>query len=78
MAARKKELPAKETALFKQILVCLHFFKYEIGRWCSSRIVQRQYEFKQYKKGLKAAEQILKKFPEHGGWVILFGVSIGG
>ena len=25
------------------------------------------YEHKQYKKGLKCADQILKKFPEHGG-----------
>ncbi|CAG8452976.1 18718_t:CDS:10 [Acaulospora morrowiae] len=42
-----RELPQKESALFKQIL--------------------KHYEFKQYKKGLKAAEQILKKFPDHGG-----------
>ncbi|CAG8471978.1 12679_t:CDS:10 [Acaulospora colombiana] len=42
-----RELPQKESALFKQIL--------------------KYYEFKQYKKGLKAAEQILKKFPQHGG-----------
>lgn len=26
-----------------------------------------QYELKQYKKGIKAADTILKKFPNHGG-----------
>jgi hypothetical protein len=29
--------------------------------------LQRNYEHKQYKKGLKLADTILKKFPEHGG-----------
>jgi N-alpha-acetyltransferase 15/16, NatA auxiliary subunit len=29
--------------------------------------MQKSYETKQYKKGLKAADSILKKFPEHGG-----------
>lgn len=28
---------------------------------------QTQYEIKQYKKGLKAADTILKKYPNHGG-----------
>lgn len=28
---------------------------------------QKSYETKQYKKGLKAADAILKKFPDHGG-----------
>ncbi|TPX56185.1 hypothetical protein PhCBS80983_g04730 [Powellomyces hirtus] len=41
-----RELPSKESALFKAIL--------------------KLYEHKQYKRGLKQAEQILKKFPEHG------------
>jgi hypothetical protein len=27
---------------------------------------QKFYEIKQYKKGLKSADSILKKFPEHG------------
>ena len=34
------------------------------------------YENKQYKKGLKTANEILKKFPEHGGnphWRLLEG-----
>lgn len=30
-------------------------------------MLQKSYETKQYKKGLKAADAILKKFPEHGG-----------
>lgn len=28
---------------------------------------QKHYEHKQYKKGIKLADQILKKFSEHGG-----------
>lgn len=31
---------------------------------------QMQYELKQYKKGIKAADTILKKFPNHGGTFI--------
>ena len=49
-------------------------------------LLQKSYETKQYKKGLKAADAILKKFPDHGGmlfWYLLlhaftscmFGVS---
>jgi hypothetical protein len=34
---------------------------------CSCLYMQKSYETKQYKKGLKAADSILKKFPEHGG-----------
>lgn len=30
-------------------------------------MLQKSYETKQYKKGLKAADTILKKFPDHGG-----------
>lgn len=33
----------------------------------SDLIMQKSYETKQYKKGLKAADAILKKFPDHGG-----------
>jgi hypothetical protein len=29
--------------------------------------VVKAYETKQYKKGLKAADAVLKKFPNHGG-----------
>lgn len=32
--------------------------------------MQKSYETKQYKRGLKAADAILKKFPEHGGMLI--------
>jgi N-alpha-acetyltransferase 15/16, NatA auxiliary subunit len=34
---------------------------------CQCFFPQKSYETKQYKKGLKAADSILKKFPEHGG-----------
>lgn len=30
-------------------------------------LLQKSYETKQYKKGLKAADAILRKFPDHGG-----------
>lgn len=33
------------------------------------------YENKQLKKGQKTADQILKKFPEHGGMVLIFSSS---
>ena len=36
---------------------------------------QKSYETKQYKKGLKAADAILKKFSEHGGTVEVFILS---
>lgn len=51
-----RELPSKESALFKQIL--------------------KYYEFKQYKKGLKATEQILKKYPEHGETLAMKGLFL--
>jgi peptide alpha-N-acetyltransferase len=34
------------------------------------------YETKQYKKGLKASEQILKKFPQHGETLAMKGLTI--
>lgn len=33
----------------------------------TSYTLQKSYETKQYKKGLKAADAILKKYPDHGG-----------
>ncbi|KAG9289032.1 hypothetical protein G9A89_015581 [Geosiphon pyriformis] len=51
-----RELPSKESGLFKHILKC--------------------YEYKQYKKGLKAAEQILRKFPEHGDTLAMKGLFL--
>ncbi|KAF9157580.1 hypothetical protein DFQ27_000908 [Actinomortierella ambigua] len=36
--------------------------------------ILKNYELKQYKKGLKGAEQILKKFPEHGETMAMKGL----
>ncbi|CAG8836060.1 15643_t:CDS:2, partial [Racocetra persica] len=36
----------------------------------------KHYEFKQYKKGLKATEQILKKYPEHGETLAMKGLFL--
>lgn len=52
----KKELPAKENALFRQVVRC--------------------YENKQYKKGLKAADAVLKKFPNHGETLCMKGLIV--
>ena len=38
--------------------------------------VVKFYEQKQYKKGLKAADQVLKKFPEHGETLAMKGLTI--
>ncbi|KAI9912420.1 hypothetical protein PsorP6_005219 [Peronosclerospora sorghi] len=51
-----KELPAKESALFRSIV--------------------KHYETKQYKKGLKAADAILKKYPEHGETMAMKGLTL--
>eukprot|EP00158_Paraphelidium_tribonemae_P006331 Partr_v1_DN27777_c0_g1_i2_m67387 putative NatA auxiliary subunit len=40
------------------------------------KTILRQYEHKQYKKGLKAADQILKKFPEHGETLAMKGLFL--
>ncbi len=40
------------------------------------RQLVRQYETKQYKKGLKSAESILKKFPRHGETLCMKGLII--
>ena len=45
--AAKRALPAKESALFREVLSL--------------------YESRNYKKALKAADTILKKYPDHGG-----------
>ena len=50
-------LPAKENALFKQVVRC--------------------YETKTYKKGLKTADAILKKFPNHGETLSMKGLLLG-
>lgn len=38
------------------------------------RLLVRSYETKQYKKGLKAADSILKKFPRHGETLAMKGL----
>ena len=38
--------------------------------------IAKFYETKQYKKGLKCAEQILKKFPEHGETLSMKGLTL--
>eukprot|EP01135_Chromosphaera_perkinsii_P005803 Nk52_evm3s366 gene=Nk52_evmTU3s366 len=38
--------------------------------------ILKYYETKQFKKGLKAAEQILKKFPEHGETLSMKGLTL--
>ncbi|KNC98047.1 peptide alpha-N-acetyltransferase complex A subunit NAT1 [Spizellomyces punctatus DAOM BR117] len=55
-AKQGRELPSKESAMFKSIL--------------------KFYEHKQYKKGLKQAEQILRKFPEHGETLAMKGLFL--
>ncbi|KAG2219992.1 hypothetical protein INT45_001891 [Circinella minor] len=52
----KRELPPKESAIFKNIL--------------------KTYEHRQYKKGLKLADSILKKFPEHGETMAMKGLFL--
>ncbi|KAI9322854.1 NMDA receptor-regulated protein 1-domain-containing protein [Dichotomocladium elegans] len=54
--ASKRELPPKESSVFKNIL--------------------RNYELRQYKKGLKLADSILKKFPEHGETLAMKGLFL--
>ncbi|EEY61945.1 N-terminal acetyltransferase A complex subunit nat1-like protein [Phytophthora infestans T30-4] len=56
MAVASKQLPAKESALFRSIVKC--------------------YEIKQYKKGLKAADAILKKHPDHGETLAMKGLTL--
>lgn len=40
------------------------------------RQVVKFYETKQYKKAVKAADQILKKFPEHGETLAMKGLTL--
>eukprot|EP00842_Homolaphlyctis_polyrhiza_P003359 jgi/Hompol1/4023/HPOL_003439-RA len=49
-----RELPSKESQIFKTVL--------------------KFFEVKQYKKGVKAAESILKKFPSHGETLAMKGL----
>jgi peptide alpha-N-acetyltransferase len=38
--------------------------------------VVKHYETKQYKKGIKAADNILKKFPNHGETLCMKGLTL--
>ncbi|KAG6665313.1 N-terminal acetyltransferase A complex auxiliary subunit NAA15 [Carya illinoinensis] len=40
------------------------------------KLIVKSYETKQYKKGLKAADSILKKFPEHGETLAMKGLTL--
>ncbi|XP_038999817.1 N-terminal acetyltransferase A complex auxiliary subunit NAA15-like [Hibiscus syriacus] len=40
------------------------------------KLIVKSYESKQYKKGLKAADQILKKFPDHGETLSMKGLTL--
>jgi len=40
------------------------------------RQIVKFYELKQYKKGIKTADQILKKFPNHGETLALKGLTL--
>jgi len=40
------------------------------------RQLVRQYETKQYKKGIKSADSILKKFPRHGETLCMKGLIL--
>ena len=62
-------LPTKYNNLFKSLVVRRGPSSDDVA--CSW--FQKLYELKNYKKGIKVADQILKKFPEHGGE--FFGVG---
>lgn len=64
-ANNKRELPPKEAASFRNLLVNTNYtYAYMFIHNIS---IQKNYELRQYKKGLKLAESILKKYPDHGG-----------
>lgn len=69
-----QELSLKSSALFKALVVRFSrsYVKFLIYSQVHSKILtliqfQRSQQFKQYKKALKIAEQILKSNPTHGG-----------
>ena len=71
-------LPPKENALFKRILVNK---KNLVKRKCVKKLcvsLQKCYEQKQYKNGLKFAKQILgnPKFSEHGETLAMKGLTL--
>ncbi len=75
---KRPTLPPKENQLFKNIVVSFQTFfficiisaslsEFDILDFLPLFSHQKFYENKQYKKGLKAAEAILKKNPDHAG-----------
>jgi tetratricopeptide (TPR) repeat protein len=65
--ANNRELAPKEAALFKAMLVCL-----SNNRYCL--LTKKFYETKLYRKGIKTADLILKKCPEHGETMAMKGL----
>ncbi|KAG8379893.1 hypothetical protein BUALT_Bualt07G0136600 [Buddleja alternifolia] len=65
VATMGASLPPKEANLFKLIVMA--------GRLL---LEVKSYETKQYKKGLKAADAILKKFPDHGETLSMKGLTL--
>ena len=66
------KLPQKENGIFKKIVVSWTAKIFDSGNYLEYHVVfyvQRCYECKQYKNGLKFSKQILSnpKFAEHGG-----------
>lgn len=71
MATGKTELPLKEATVFRNLLVYTINLLDPQTRFNLFFIhVQKNYELRQYKKGLKLAEGILKKYPDHGGKIV--------
>ncbi len=46
------------------------------GAILSARAAQKCYETKQYKKGIKTADLVLKKFPEQGETIAMKGLTL--
>ena len=78
-------LPSKEAALFRWVRArSTSRSGAGSNRWqppCpmpmhTCRQVVKLYESKQYKKAIKAADQILKKVPEHGETLSMKGLTI--
>ncbi|KAA3479374.1 N-alpha-acetyltransferase 16, NatA auxiliary subunit [Gossypium australe] len=84
-------LPPKEANLFKLIVsialpfivlffACKTLAGYYWSVWLLRKPMnierEKSYETKQYKKGLKAADAILKKFPEHGETLSMKGLTL--
>ncbi len=73
-AAKARVLPSKESALFKTLLVGSRTRESVLG--CRTDVArsldsQQAYETKQHKQAIKAADQILKKCPGHGGGLVM-------